>query len=86
VFYSPENVLSSSGTHFCYRLGKFQGLMRPEGLDKLIKIHVLNHEVNKLGIKILFLISSLFYLVRFEVFTAVTEEWCLLGCYAVWLL
>jgi hypothetical protein len=25
-------------------------------------------------------------IVRFEVFTAVTEEWCLLGCYAVWLL
>jgi hypothetical protein len=25
--------------------------------------------------------------VRFEVFTAVNgEEWCLLGCYAVWLL
>jgi hypothetical protein len=24
--------------------------------------------------------------VRFEVFMAVTEEWCLLGCYAAWLL
>jgi hypothetical protein len=26
------------------------------------------------------------HLVRFEVFMAVTEEWCPLGCYAVWLL
>jgi hypothetical protein len=24
--------------------------------------------------------------VRFEAFTAVIEEWCLLGCYAMWLL
>jgi hypothetical protein len=39
----------------------------------------------------LFGLSPKYYLiVRFEVFTAVTmkngAEWCLLGCYAVWLL
>jgi hypothetical protein len=36
---------------------------------------------------ILFIVFLSNYLyVRFEVFMAVTEEWCLLGCYAVWLL
>jgi hypothetical protein len=40
------------------------------------------------------MVFTVFLNVRFEVFTAVTtkngvfrdEEWCLLGCYAVWLL
>jgi hypothetical protein len=27
-------VFNVSGTHFCYRLSKPQGLVRPEGLDK----------------------------------------------------
>jgi hypothetical protein len=29
--------ISTSGTHFCWRLSKPQSLMRPEGLGKLIK-------------------------------------------------
>jgi hypothetical protein len=36
--YSPETLLPSSGTHFCQRLSKPQGLVRPEGLGKLITI------------------------------------------------
>jgi hypothetical protein len=37
--YSAEAFFSASGTHFCQRLSKAQGLVRPEGLDKLKKIH-----------------------------------------------
>jgi hypothetical protein len=31
----PRNIISFnvSGTHFCYRLSKPEGLVRPEGLD-----------------------------------------------------
>jgi hypothetical protein len=34
-----NNYLSASGTHFCKRLSKPQGLVRPEGLGKLESIH-----------------------------------------------
>jgi hypothetical protein len=34
----PEHYFYASGIHFCYRLSKPQGLMRPEGLGNLIKI------------------------------------------------
>jgi hypothetical protein len=33
-----KHYFYASGTHFCYRLSKLQGLVRPEGLGKLIKI------------------------------------------------
>jgi hypothetical protein len=33
-----KHYFYASGTHFCYRLSKPQGLVRPEGLGKLIKI------------------------------------------------
>jgi hypothetical protein len=32
-----RNIMSDSGTHFCYRLSKRQGLVRPDGLGKLKK-------------------------------------------------
>jgi hypothetical protein len=32
-----KHYFSASGTHFCYRLSKSQGLIRPEGLGKLEK-------------------------------------------------
>jgi hypothetical protein len=35
--YSLETFFSASGTHFCYRLGKPQGLVRPEELGKMKK-------------------------------------------------
>jgi hypothetical protein len=36
---------SSSGAHFCYRLSKPQGLVRPEGLGKLNKfIHLIGSD------------------------------------------
>jgi hypothetical protein len=34
-----KHDFSASGTHFCWRLGEPQGLVRPEGLDKLKKMH-----------------------------------------------
>jgi hypothetical protein len=37
-----KHYFSTSGTHFCYRLGKPQGLVRMEGLDKLKKfVHLI---------------------------------------------
>jgi hypothetical protein len=33
----PQKHFSASNTHFCYRLSKTRGLVRLEGLDKLIK-------------------------------------------------
>jgi hypothetical protein len=35
----PRNFFPVSGTHFCYRLSKPQGLVRLEGLDKLKKFN-----------------------------------------------
>jgi hypothetical protein len=35
----PETFFSASSTHFCYRLGNPQGLVRPEGLGKLKKFN-----------------------------------------------
>jgi hypothetical protein len=32
-----KHYFSASGTHFCYRMNKPQGLVRPEGLGKLKK-------------------------------------------------
>jgi hypothetical protein len=37
-FALQKHYLSASGLHFCQRLSKSQGLLRPEGLGKLIKI------------------------------------------------
>jgi hypothetical protein len=37
----PRNIRSMSGAHFCYSLSKPQGLVRPEGLGKLIKFNYL---------------------------------------------
>jgi hypothetical protein len=34
---TPQKHFSASGTRFCYRLSKPQGLVRPEGLGKLKK-------------------------------------------------
>jgi hypothetical protein len=34
---TPQKHFYASGTHFCYRLSKPQGLVRPEGLRKLKK-------------------------------------------------
>jgi hypothetical protein len=37
-----RNISNSvSGTHFCYRLSKFHGLLRSEGLGELIKFSYL---------------------------------------------
>jgi hypothetical protein len=38
--FSPQKhyYFNVSGTHFCWRLSKPQGLVRPEGLRKFIKI------------------------------------------------
>jgi hypothetical protein len=36
---SQKLYCSYSGSHFCSRLGEPQGLVRPEGLVKLKKIH-----------------------------------------------
>jgi hypothetical protein len=33
----PETLVCAFGTNFCYRLSKPQGLVTPEGLDKLKK-------------------------------------------------
>jgi hypothetical protein len=38
-FIPQEHKFYVSGTHFCQRLSKPQGLVRPEGLGKLLKIH-----------------------------------------------
>jgi hypothetical protein len=39
---TPQNHFSASGTLFCYRLSKLQGLVLPEGLGKLKKfIHLI---------------------------------------------
>jgi hypothetical protein len=35
-----KHYFSASGTHFCYRRSKPQGLVRPEGLGKLEKINL----------------------------------------------
>jgi hypothetical protein len=35
---AQKHYFSASGTHFCYRLSKPQGLVRPGGLGKLKKI------------------------------------------------
>jgi hypothetical protein len=37
-FTPQKHYFYASGTHFCYRLSKPQGLVRPEGLGELIKI------------------------------------------------
>jgi hypothetical protein len=38
-YFTPQkHYLYASGTHFCYRLSKPRGLVRSEGLGKLIKI------------------------------------------------
>jgi hypothetical protein len=39
-----KHYLSASGTHFCERLSKSQGLVRPEGLGKLKKFTSLGLE------------------------------------------
>jgi hypothetical protein len=37
--YTPQKrYFSASCTHFCYRLSIVRGLVRPQGLSKLIKI------------------------------------------------
>jgi hypothetical protein len=37
--FTPQKYYSSaSGTHFCFRLSKSLGLLRLEGLGKLIKV------------------------------------------------
>jgi hypothetical protein len=42
-FTPQKHYFYASGTHFCYRLSKSQGLVRQEGLRNLIKIiHSLN--------------------------------------------
>jgi hypothetical protein len=42
-FTPQKQYFSASGTHFCYRLSKPQGLVRPEGFGKLKKkvIHLI---------------------------------------------
>jgi hypothetical protein len=37
-FTPQKHYFNASGTHFCYRLSKPQGLVRPEELGKFIKI------------------------------------------------
>jgi hypothetical protein len=44
--YTPQKHFSASCTHFCYRLNKPQGLVRPEGLGKLKKIHSSHRDSN----------------------------------------
>jgi hypothetical protein len=41
-----KHYYSPSGTHFCWRLIKLQGLVRPEGLGKLKKKSILPHRVS----------------------------------------
>jgi hypothetical protein len=36
-FTLQKQYYSASGTHFCQKLSKLQGLVKPKGLDKLIK-------------------------------------------------
>jgi hypothetical protein len=45
-----KHYFSASGTHFCYRLSKPQGLARPEGLGKLKKkkIHLIGFRTRDL--------------------------------------
>jgi hypothetical protein len=44
-----KHSLSASGTHFCWRLCKTKGLVRPEGLGKLKKfIHFKESRTNDL--------------------------------------
>jgi hypothetical protein len=40
-----KHSFSASGTHFCYRMSKLQGPVRPEGLGKVKNIH-LPHQVS----------------------------------------
>jgi hypothetical protein len=48
-FTPQKHYLYVSGTHFCYRLSKPQGLARPEGLGKLIKIiHLIGYRTRDL--------------------------------------
>jgi hypothetical protein len=37
-FTPQKHYFYASGTHFCWKLSKPQGLVRPEGFGKLIKI------------------------------------------------
>jgi hypothetical protein len=44
-----KHYFPASGTHFCYRLNKPQGLVRPEGLGKLKKlIHLIGAQTRDL--------------------------------------
>jgi hypothetical protein len=50
-FTPQKSYFYASGTHFCYRLSKHQGLVQPEGLDKLIKIiHLIGSRTRDLPI------------------------------------
>jgi hypothetical protein len=45
----PRNIFSASGTHFCQRMSKPQGLVRPEGLAKLKKfVHLIGSRTRDL--------------------------------------
>jgi hypothetical protein len=50
-FTPQKHYFYASGTHFCLRLSKPQGLVRPEGLGKLIKIIYLIGFHRDLGIE-----------------------------------
>jgi hypothetical protein len=39
-----------SGTHFCYRLSKHQGLVQPEGLGKFKKNHLIEYRTRDLPV------------------------------------
>jgi hypothetical protein len=50
-FTPKKHYFYASGTHFCWRLSKPQGLVRLEGLGKLIKIiHLIRFYVPRLVI------------------------------------
>jgi hypothetical protein len=49
-FFTPQkHYFYACGAHFCDRLSKPQGLVQPEGLDKLIKIfHIIGSRTRDL--------------------------------------
>jgi hypothetical protein len=122
-FTRQKHYFYASCTHFCWRFSKFQGLVLPEGLGKLIKIiHLIGSRTCDLPVCNSALTTTLRRAPNCSVHIGITaflnfvhrpefwraensafpnwicfrtqvrrgrqysEEWCLLGCYAVWLL
>jgi hypothetical protein len=89
--FTPQKhyYFNASGTHFCWRLSKPQGLVRPEGI---VKFEILPHPVSNprpSGLYIHVLLASApggseWSVSRSSSFTTVKDHWALIR-YDIWL-